>query len=189
MSVIEILKKIHSDAEVEATQLQAQAAEDVERLEQAAAVKRAELQATYEATRDRLVARDYQEVVSKAEHVVQIALQREKRAAVDRVLKDVFTKLTNEDDDTYQKRYQKILQSLPLASASIEKVETAPERVTVTTELLTTAGITAPVEPNESISGGMLISTGTQQFDCTLDSSFAAARPQLEMEVARVLFS
>lgn len=188
MSATEILKKIHSDAEAEVVQIQTQAANDVQALEMEAAAKQAELQITYETTRDRLVTRDREEIISKAQHASQIELQCEKRTAVDAVLTDLFAQLTVEADDVYRARYQSVLHSLPLKTVTVKSVETAPQRIAITEELLAASNIVAPVVPNESISGGMRIITTEQQFDCTLDRFFAAARPQLEIEAARILF-
>ncbi len=189
MSATEILKKIHSDAQAEVARIETQSATDVAALEREAGTIQKDLEATFQATRDRLVTRDREEIVAQAQHTAQIELQREKRVAVDAVLSAVFAKLAAEADDTYRERYQSILQSLSLASVTVQRAETAPERVAITAELLATAGITAPVEPNQSISGGMRIITSAQQFDCTLDCSFAAVRPQLEIEAARTLFA
>lgn len=188
MSASEILKKIHSDAQAEVAQIEGQAAADVAVLEEKAAAQRMELQAVFEAKRDRMTTRDREEIVSKAQQLSQMELQRDKRAAVDEVMSYVLTQLSNEGDDTYRDRYLAVLQSLPLAGVTVETVETAPERVSVTIDLLAQASITATVKPDESISGGMRIITDTQQFDCTLDRFFATVRPQLEIEVARIFF-
>lgn len=188
MSVSEITNKIKVDAEAQVEAIMTRAEEqriETEKRQQAAI---ASLQTKYEATCEQLVARDRQEIIARAQHEVQIALQREKRTAVDSVLDAAYKQLRDEDTADYAKRYGQILQALALPVTTVEKVFTAPARVAVTTQILADLGITAPVEADERIDAGMRIVTAVRQYDCTLGESFRAIRPQLEIEVARTLF-
>ena len=189
MSVTKITSKIQTDAEAVAEQIAQQYMQKVTAIDERVKVAMTELQRSYQARCEAGVARDRQETLAKVELGTQLALQQEKRNAVDAVLAKVFQRLQQENETAYQQRYEAILKRLPLQGKTIRQVETAPGRVAVTERLLQDMDMPVSVIADESISAGLRVVTADQQFDCTLDQSFQAARPQLEIEIARTLFA
>lgn len=189
MSVQAIVEKITHEAQEQAASLLTEAEQKRTEIEAQTEKQLATLQQHAVVALEKEKAHIASVTKSLAEQQKKIAVQKVKRAEVNAVFDKALTQLRDMSADSYATFFTQVCREQVVVDAEeITSVRTAPQRTAETAQILEALGITVTCVADESLTGGLVLEGDMFSFDCSLERLFAERRPQLEIEVAQILF-
>jgi len=189
MSITSLTEKIAADATVAVAGIEAEHTAQLTAIEAVTETELAAVRAEAVARLEKAKQQQETVVLSQARQAANVSWQSAKRAALNSVFDEAFSRLVAVPAAEYQAYYVARYRAVVPADAMVVRISGPQARVADTEAVIATLAVTAPCDVDTSIAAGLIVYTTSGVYDLTLDRLFATERTRLEADVSSELFT
>jgi len=187
MALTDITDHILEEAKEQKAAIEAEARQEIERIQNETRAKKEEMKQTSDEWLQREMNHRREQARARAQREKQQKLEATKRERIDKVYADALSRLVNLDDSEYEQLITRLASELP---ADIDGSVTVPAtRNEETTQALKNAGVTLQTTASDDIDGGFIVHSDKAEYDYRFEYLVDQVRRDTELAVAETLFN